>query len=69
VEEQRGVGMEAHTKDTEEGAQWRRTRRRSERRWVCGGEMKGLGFRGSGTLKKKNSRDGHDDIINTHHYI
>jgi hypothetical protein len=28
--------------------------------------MTGLGFRGSGTLKKKNSSDGHDDIINAH---
>jgi hypothetical protein len=66
VEEERGVGVEAHA---EEDAWRRRTRRRSERRWVCGGEMIGLGFRGSGTLKKKNSSDGHDDIINTRCYI
>jgi hypothetical protein len=31
---------------------------------VCDGEIKGLGFMGSGTLKKKNSHDGYDDIIN-----
>jgi hypothetical protein len=31
--------------------------------------MIGLRFRGSGTLKKKNSSDGHDDIINVYHYI
>jgi hypothetical protein len=30
--------------------------------------MNMLGFRGSGTLKKKNSSDGHDDIINTRRY-
>jgi hypothetical protein len=36
---------------------------------VCGGEMIGLGFRGSGTLKKNNSSDRHDDIINACHYI
>jgi hypothetical protein len=38
--------------------------RRSGDQRVCGGEMTGLGFRGSGTHKKKNSSDGHDDIIN-----
>jgi hypothetical protein len=31
--------------------------------------MKGLGFRGSGTPKKKNSSDGHDDISNARRYI
>jgi hypothetical protein len=44
-------------------------RRRSGRQWVCGREMKGLGFRGSDTLKKKNSSDVHDDIINIRRYI
>jgi hypothetical protein len=69
VDEERGAGMETHAEDAEEGAWWRWTRRKSGHRWVYGGEMKGLGFRGSGTLKKKNSSDGHDDIINTRHYI
>jgi hypothetical protein len=31
--------------------------------------MIGLGFRGSDTLKKKNSSDGHDDVIKIRHYI
>jgi hypothetical protein len=31
--------------------------------------MTGLGFRGSGTPKKKNSSDGYDDVINAHRYI
>jgi hypothetical protein len=35
----------------------RRMRRRSGRRWVCGGGMTGLGFRGPGTLEKKNNSD------------
>jgi hypothetical protein len=35
---------------------------------VCDGEMTGLGFRGSGTLKKKNGSDGHDDVINARRY-
>jgi hypothetical protein len=59
-----------------EASTWRRskvstqrTRRRSGHRRVCGGEMIGLGFRGSGTLKKKNSSDGHDVVINVCHYI
>jgi hypothetical protein len=47
----------------------RRTRRRNGHRLVCGGKITGLGFRGSSTLKKKNSSDGHDDVINTHRYI
>jgi hypothetical protein len=50
------------------GTWWRRTRR-SVHQWVCGMEMKGLGFRGSGTLKKKNSSDGYHDIINARRYI
>jgi hypothetical protein len=66
VEDEWGAGVEAHT---EEGAQWRRTRRRSGRQQMCGGEMTGLGFMGSDTLKKKNSSDRHDDIINVHRYI
>jgi hypothetical protein len=69
VEEERGASVEAHAEDAEEGVRWRRMRRRSERRWVSGREMKRLRFRGSGTLKKKNSSDVHDDIINAHHYI
>jgi hypothetical protein len=36
---------------------------------VCGGEMKGLGFRCSCTLKNKNSSDGYDDVINVGRYI
>jgi hypothetical protein len=35
---------------------------------VCDGEMTGLGFGGSSTLKKKNGSDGHDDVINGHRY-
>jgi hypothetical protein len=41
-----------------------RTRRRGRRRRVCGGKMTWLGFRGLGILKKKNSCDEHDDVIN-----
>jgi hypothetical protein len=55
--------------DTQEGARWRRTQRRSKHRWVFCGEMKQLGFRGSCTLKKKNSSDERDDVMNVHHYI
>jgi hypothetical protein len=62
VEEERDAGVEAHAEDTEEGARWRRTWRRSGHRWVCGEEMTGLVFRGLGTLKKKNSSNGHDDL-------
>jgi hypothetical protein len=71
VEEQRDTGVEAHTEDMEEGTWWRWmwTRSRSERRQLCGGKMKGLWFRGSGTLKKKNSSYVHDDIINICRYI
>jgi hypothetical protein len=69
MEEERGTGVEVHAEDAEEGMQWRRMRRRSRRRRVCGGEMTWLWFGGSSILKKKNSSDGHDDIINTHHYI
>jgi hypothetical protein len=59
MEEERGTDVEAHM---EEGMQWRWTRR--TRMTVCGGEMTGLGLRGLGTLKKKNSSNGHDDVIN-----
>jgi hypothetical protein len=69
MEEERGADVEAHAEDMEEGAWWRRTRRRSGRQWVCDKEMKGLWFRGSGTLKKKNSSDRYDDVISAHHYI
>jgi hypothetical protein len=62
VEEERGVGVEAI------GVALRQTGR-SGRRRVCGGEMTWLGFRGSGTLKKKNSSDGYDDIINARRYM
>jgi hypothetical protein len=40
--------VEVHAEDTKEGTMWR-----SECQRVCGEEMKGFGFRGSGTLKKK----------------
>jgi hypothetical protein len=66
VEEQ-GTGVEAHAEDVMEGA-WR-TRRRSGRRRVCGGEITGLLFRGLGTLKKNNNNDGHDDVIDARRYI
>jgi hypothetical protein len=61
VEEEQSVSLEAHA---EEGTWWRWTWRR-----VHGGEMRGLGFRGSGIIKKKNSSDGHDDVINVRLYI
>jgi hypothetical protein len=63
------IPMSSYGKDAKEGARWRQTWSRSGRRWVCGWEMIGLGFRGSGTLKKKNSSDGPDAIINGRHYI
>jgi hypothetical protein len=47
-----------------EGARWRSACQR-----VCGGEMKGLGFRCSCTLKNKNSSDRYDDVINVGRYI
>jgi hypothetical protein len=56
--EERGAGMEAHTEDAVEGARWRLTQWRSGHWRVCVGEMTGLGFRGSSTLKKKNSSNG-----------
>jgi hypothetical protein len=31
--------------------------------------MTGLGFMGSDIFKKKNSSDGHDNVINGHRYI
>jgi hypothetical protein len=68
VEEEQGTDVEAHVEDVEEGARWRRMRRRSGRRQVCDAEMKDLEFRGSGTLNKKNS-NGHDDVINVRRYI
>jgi hypothetical protein len=68
VEEEQGTGVEAHAEDVMEGA-WR-TRRRSRRRRVCGGEITGLEFRGLGTLKKNNNNnDGHDDVIDARRYI
>jgi hypothetical protein len=63
VEEERGANVEAHMEGTR-----RRQKRRSGRWRVCDGEMTGLGFRGSGTLKKKNGSDGHDDVINARRY-
>jgi hypothetical protein len=42
------TSVEAHAEDAVEGARWRRTQWRSRRRWVCDGEMTGLGFRGLG---------------------
>jgi hypothetical protein len=68
MEEERGDDVEAHTEDAEEGVPWRRTRRRSERWRICDGEMIGLEFRGSNTLKKKISSDRYDDIINARCY-
>jgi hypothetical protein len=52
-----GSGGEGQVDNAIEGARWRRTRQRSRRRWACGEEMTGLGFRSSGTLKKKNNSD------------
>jgi hypothetical protein len=72
MEEEWGAGVETCIEDVEEGMWSRRTRRmwrRSGCRQVFSGEMIGLGFRGSGTLKKKNSSNGHDDVINAHRYI
>jgi hypothetical protein len=57
VEENRDTDVEAHTEDVVEGARWRQTRRRSRHRRVCDREMTELGFRGSGTFKKKNCTD------------
>jgi hypothetical protein len=65
MEEEQGADVEAHAV---EGARWRQTRRRSGHRRVCGGEMKGLGFRGSDTIKYKNSSNGYDNIINARRY-
>jgi hypothetical protein len=66
---ERGASVEAYVEDTKEGVQWRWMQMRRGRWWVCGGKMTGLGFRGSNTIKKKNSSDGHDDVINARHYI
>jgi hypothetical protein len=63
AEEERGAGVEAVS------AASRRTWKRSGRQWVCGREMTVLGFRELVTLKKKNSSDEHDDIINVRRYI
>jgi hypothetical protein len=63
MEEERGACVEAVD------AASRQMRRRSEHQWVCGGEMTWLGFRSSGTLRNKNSSDGHDDVINARRYI
>jgi hypothetical protein len=45
--------VEAHIEDAEEGARWRRTQRRSGCRQLYGRKMKGLWFRGLGTLKNR----------------
>jgi hypothetical protein len=63
AEEERGAGVEAVN------AASRRTCKRSGRQWVYGREMTLLGFRELVTHKKKNSSDGHDDIINVRRYI
>jgi hypothetical protein len=68
VEEERGPdsgggghgGREVEADADAEGAWYRRTRWRSGLRQVCDGEIAWLGFRGSGTLKKKNSSYGRD---------
>jgi hypothetical protein len=53
--------------DAEEGARWKADA--EEEQAPAGvGEMTGLGFGGSGALKKKNSSDDVDDIINTYRY-
>jgi hypothetical protein len=54
TEEERGTDVEAVA------VALRHTWRRSEHRWVCDREMTGLGFRGSGTLRKKNSSNEED---------
>jgi hypothetical protein len=51
VEEERGVGVEAHAEDVEEGAWWRRTRKRSRRRRVCDRKIKGYGLGAQAYLK------------------
>jgi hypothetical protein len=58
-----GRGGEGRADGAVEGTRWRPTRRtrwKSGRQWVCGEEMTGLGFKGSDTLKNKNSSDGWD---------
>jgi hypothetical protein len=65
MEEEQGADVEVHVEDAEEGAPLSCTRRRCGHRRVCGGKMTGLGFRGSGRLKKKNSSDGRVDYIST----
>jgi hypothetical protein len=47
------------------GAASRRTQRRSGRRWVCGGEMAGFVFRGSGTPERRIVAMGVIDYVNT----
>jgi hypothetical protein len=66
VEEVQGTSVEEHAYDVEEGTRWRQMLRRSGHQRVCGREMKGLGFRGSGTHENKNSSNQHDDIIKVH---
>jgi hypothetical protein len=66
--EERGTNMEVHAEDVEEGARWRQTRRRSGRRRVWRGYDR-VRISGLGTLKKKNSSNGYDDIINVCSYI
>jgi hypothetical protein len=59
----RGGGARHTAWTSTAGMRWRRTWRRSRHRWVCGGEMIGLGFRGSGTLKKRIVTTGGVDYI------
>jgi hypothetical protein len=59
VEDERGVSVEVHMEDVEEGRQRGGLTMEGGRRGGAGvgrcGEKTGLGFRGSGALKKKNS--------------
>jgi hypothetical protein len=59
VVEEWGTGVDAI------GAASRRTRRRSGRRWVCGDEMAGFVFRGSGTPERRIVAMGVIDYVNT----
>jgi hypothetical protein len=59
VEEERGTDVEAINVAS------RRTQRRSGRQWMCGREMIGLGFRGSGILKRRIVLTGGVDYVCT----
>jgi hypothetical protein len=79
------TGRMAHAEDAKEGARWRAHGRGGHGGCKGGVDMEDakeerpstsvwqrndrLGFRGSSTLKKKNSNDRYDDVINTRRYI